>query len=141
MLIVALTSVIRFSFWLTCVHIRLDYVSLTKLLFLLLLTSINSCFHNEIHFTDVGVLLRGIYQVSFLVLIVRKLEFIPPLHLRLVMSLTLILNTVIFAIIFAQYEVVGWWRSVLNLLLILVILSICLLIQRMLVQKIAYDLY
>ncbi|KAJ3302013.1 hypothetical protein HDV03_005489 [Kappamyces sp. JEL0829] len=119
-----ITNIIRFSFWFSTL-----YISFLIFWFSLQLT--------PVFITRAIVSAWGYCSEE----VTRKLEFIPPLHPWFVVTLTLAINVPIFAIIFTQYALVPAWLAVLNTICVLLILSVCLSVQRVVVQKIAYDFH
>jgi hypothetical protein len=73
--------------------------------------------------------------------ITQRLEYIPAIHSHLVMTSTIIFAIPIFGILFSQMSIVPQWQIVFNVLILLLVLSIVLLIQRIIVQKIAFDFH
>ena len=69
----------------------------------------------------------------------KRLEIFPAIHKWLTCTLTMILSVVIYRIVFAQLNFQSSWRSGLSFLLMMMVLSIVLLAQRIIVQKIAFD--
>lgn len=69
----------------------------------------------------------------------RLLDYIPQVFYEITWAAWFILASIIYTIIFVQYRLVDWWSTILQIILMFMVFSICLLVQRIIVQKIASD--